>query len=81
MQLSYHTCLDMQQERVIEEYDTTANIMKAQANIFSQRAQEEYLQNYFVNTRMTTLAEKMTKLVGLLEIINTKYTEGTKMCN
>lgn len=71
----------MQQERVIEEYDTTANIMKAQANIFSQRAQEEYLQNYFVNTRMTTLAEKMTKLVGLLEIINTKYTEGTKMCN
>jgi hypothetical protein len=77
----YRTCLDTQQERVIEEYDTTTNIMKAQANIFAQRAQEEYLQSYFVNTRMTTLAEKITRQVSLLEIINTKYTEGTKMCN
>lgn len=77
----YRACLDTQQERVIEEYNTTTNIMKTQANIFAQRAQEEYLQNYFVNTRMITLAEKITRQVSLLEIINTKYTEGTKMCN
>lgn len=66
---------------MIAEYDTTTNIMKAQANVLSQRAQEAYLQNYFVNTRMTTLAEKLTKQISLLEIINSKYTEGTKMCN
>ncbi len=81
LQTMYHECVQMQQGRVLEEYQTAAAVVQAQAVIMMRRSIEAYMQEYLVNNRLRTLVEKMLSWVSNLEIVNGKYTEGTKECN
>ncbi len=81
LQIMYHECLAMQKNRVLSEYETANAIMHTQANLMSKRSQENYLQEYFVNTGIRTLVDEIMKLASYLGIIDRKFTEGTKQCN
>jgi hypothetical protein len=79
--VTYYTCRDRVQQRVDAEYNYLERVIRSQANALQEEVLSTYVAEYTIGQRLPLLSEKILKRLAWLEIINTKYEEGTKMCH
>lgn len=77
----YKTCQDIIQTKVLQELRLARITMSEVANQKLRKAMTDYLKNYFVNSRLQNMQDKLSGVYDAFAVVNRFVIEGTKQCS